>query len=686
MHIDRNQFILPLLLLLLAACGERMEVRNADYAQADSALYAAYKQKDYRQLMELANDYEADNVISDVEANYWRGYACSRMKQFRRAEIFWKAAVAGDIRTDDTRKYYSKSANRLANLLLLKGDYGGTLRVALPAIDKLGKMGGDSIGDFCNLLNTVACCQLKLNMLREAEANFNRAFVDYQVMLQHNSSDAYYKSAAVCLINATTNYLSEKHFDMANQWAERFESLLKRYKERGHIDTAFLDKETARLELYRATAFYGMDSTRVAADVYRRALETDYAKTDDGKMEACDYLMTAGRWREAAANYEVLDLQMQKYGMDLTLDNIRLYLLPKFKANVRIMRNDTSLAVAKKICNALEDAINEQKANDIAELATIYETQQKEAQIARQRDEMIRFRLIAGGTALVLLTIFFAFYSFNKRKAQHRLAAAHAELGKSHEKLQKAYAELETTTKAKERIDSELRIARNIQLSIVPSVFPEHEGLDLFASMTPAREVGGDLYDFIVTDRHLYFCIGDVSGKGVPAALFMAQAARMFRALAKEMIKPADIARRLNEELTENNDNGMFVTMFLGLINLETGHMQFCNAGHNPPIVDGQFLEMESNAPIGLWPECEFEGEEIENVKGKPMFFYTDGLNEAENSRQEQFGDERMLSFIVGNRLSSARQTVEAVAREVEKHRNGTEPNDDLTMLCMKVG
>ena len=686
MHFFRTHLLLPVLLLLVAACGEGPAADNADYEQAAATLNEAYGLKDYQRLTRLADEYEADNVISDVEANYWRGYACSRQRQFRRAEIFWKQAVASDIRTDDTRKYYSKSANRLANLLLLKGDYDGTLRVALPAIEKLSKMGGDSIGDFCNLLNTVACCQLKLNMVREAEANFTRAFVDYQVMLQHHPDDAHYKSAAVCLINSTTNYLTEKRFDLACQWAERFESLMTRYRERGQIDTAFLDKETARLELYKATALYGMDSTDVADEAYRRALETDYAKTADGKMEACDYLMAAGRWHEAARNFEVLDYQMQKYGMDFTLDNIRLYLLPKFKANSSAMRVDTSLTVAMKICNSLEDAINEQKENDMAELATIYETQQKEAQIAQQRDEIARFRLIAGGTAMLLLTIFFGIYSFHKRKAQQRLAAAHAELGAAHEKLQKAYAELETTTKAKARIDSELRIARNIQLSIVPSVFPEHKGLDLFASMVPAREVGGDLYDFIVSDNYLYFCIGDVSGKGVPAALFMAQTARMFRALAKEMMKHADIAKRLNEELTENNDSGMFVTMFLGLVNLKTGNMQFCNAGHNPPVIDGQFLEMESNAPIGLWLECKFAGEEIDNVKGKPMFFYTDGLNEAENSRQEQFGDDRMLSFVVNSRLASARQTVEAMAREVEKHRNGTEPNDDLTMLCMKVG
>jgi len=119
--------------------------------------------------------------------------------------------------------------------------------------------------------------------------------------------------------------------------------------------------------------------------------------------------------------------------------------------------------------------------------------------------------------------------------------------------------------------------------------------------MMPAKEVGGDLYDYLLDDKHIYICLGDVSGKGVPASLFMAQAARLFRAMAKQQMMPADIATRLNDELCEGNENGMFVTMFLALINLETGSMDFCNAGHNPPVLGDKFMEIETNAPIGAY-------------------------------------------------------------------------------------
>jgi serine phosphatase RsbU (regulator of sigma subunit) len=143
----------------------------------------------------------------------------------------------------------------------------------------------------------------------------------------------------------------------------------------------------------------------------------------------------------------------------------------------------------------------------------------------------------------------------------------------------------------------------------------------------------------------------------------------------------------MNDALTEDNEQGMFVTVFLGMVNLKTGVMNFCNAGHNPPVVGVPpvFLEVESNAPIGLWSDIEFEGQTVENIKGQPIFVYSDGLNEAENPQQEQFSDERLLQFLGQSQFTSSREVVESLKAEVEKHRNGAEPNDDLTMLCLLV-
>lgn len=304
----------------------------------------------------------------------------------------------------------------------------------------------------------------------------------------------------------------------------------------------------------------------------------------------------------------------------------------------------------------------------------------------RHAQAMTRNAIIIAAIIVLSLVIFIFF----RLRSAKRLKVAHLKLEDTHQQLLTAYDQLEETTIAKERIESDLRIARDIQMSMVPSTFPERPDLDLFASMTPAKEVGGDLYGYHLIDDQLYFCLGDVSGKGVPASLFMAQATRLFRTLAAQKMMPAEICTRINDALSgEDNERGMFVTMFLGLVDLKTGHLHFCNAGHNPPILvsDGtaEFIDMIPNAPIGLWPELEYEGEEIADITGHPFFVYSDGLNEAENKEQEQFSDERLLEILQTHPFESARQTIEMLKAEVESHRNGAEPNDDLTMLCLKV-
>lgn len=154
---------------------------------------------------------------------------------------------------------------------------------------------------------------------------------------------------------------------------------------------------------------------------------------------------------------------------------------------------------------------------------------------------------------------------------------------------------------------------------------------------------------------------------------------------------PAEICTRMNDALSgDGNESGMFVTFWLGLLDLTTGHLDFCNAGHNPPVVGGgenhgDFLKMETNAPIGLWPGLAYKGEEIDTIKGRPLFIYTDGLNEAENPQQEQFGDSRLLDILRQTRYESGRQVIDSLKAEVETHRAGAEPNDDLTMMCLKV-
>ena len=263
--------------------------------------------------------------------------------------------------------------------------------------------------------------------------------------------------------------------------------------------------------------------------------------------------------------------------------------------------------------------------------------------------------------------------------------------GNMQQSLVKYIDELKLTTAQKASIESELNVASNIQMSMLPNVFPNREGLDMHASMTPAKEVGGDLYGYLLKGDNLYFCVGDVSGKGVPASLFMAQVTRLFRTLANQQLPPAEICTHMNEALSgDENPTNMFVTLFVGVVNLQSGHLMFCNAGHNPPVIGGgehhgEFLKMLPNFPIGVMPGLEFTGEEIDTIKGRPLFLYTDGLNEAENRQHAQFGDDQLLSILRNTHFESAQQVVETLYNEVQRHRDGADPNDDLTMMCLRM-
>ena len=331
----------------------------------------------------------------------------------------------------------------------------------------------------------------------------------------------------------------------------------------------------------------------------------------------------------------------------------------------------------------LRDSIsNADTESQLNELNTMFQVD--ELKMEKERDRY-RYMLYIGAVVTLALIVFM----LTRLMAARRLKIAHKKLQKTHEELQATYEWLEYSVKARELVEGDLRVAREIQLGMLPQDFPDRDDIDLYASMSPARAVGGDLYCYLLLDDLLYFCVGDVSGKGVPAALFMSQAIRLFRSNAKQKLPPATIANRMNDELTEANEQGMFVTMFLAMINLNSGQMKYCNAGHNPPVMiaeDGtvSFMEMEANAPIGLWPGLEYVGEVIEDVRGKALFVYTDGLNEAENKQQEQFGDERLLKLLGETPFESCRQTVEMLQEAVEAHRDRAEPNDDLTMLCVR--
>lgn len=252
--------------------------------------------------------------------------------------------------------------------------------------------------------------------------------------------------------------------------------------------------------------------------------------------------------------------------------------------------------------------------------------------------------------------------------------------------------ELKATTSTKERIESELRIASEIQMGMIPKIFPpfpERDDIDIYAVLQPAKEVGGDLYDFFIDDNKLYLAIGDVSGKGVPASLLMAVTRSLFRSIAVHLKDPTKIADSMNNSVSETNESNMFVTLFIGVLDMKTGELSYCNAGHNPllmiqPNGEVALLNVLPNIPIGVFPGFSYRGQNAVIPSGTTLFLYTDGLTEAENVAKELYSESRLKSEIETHTTLSAKDLTLYMADNVHKYAGEAEQSDDLTILTIK--
>ena len=245
--------------------------------------------------------------------------------------------------------------------------------------------------------------------------------------------------------------------------------------------------------------------------------------------------------------------------------------------------------------------------------------------------------------------------------------------------------ELKETTTQKASLENELKIANAIQMAMLPkSLNSPSEAVDLYAAMTPALEVGGDLYDYFLRDNRLFFCIGDVSGKGMPAALMMAVVRAMFRSETRRADSAAAIVDTINRSICEESTAGYFVTMFVGILDLTTGHLDYCNAGHERPIVAGHPLDIIHNLPVGALPDWIYEGQQTQLKPGDILFLYTDGLSEAQNAAKKLFGRKRVNELAAEHANDSPRQLVELMEAEVHRHAGDAEQSDDITLLAIK--
>lgn len=259
--------------------------------------------------------------------------------------------------------------------------------------------------------------------------------------------------------------------------------------------------------------------------------------------------------------------------------------------------------------------------------------------------------------------------------------------------LKEYIANLAETTAAKERIESELKIARTIQMSFLPKHFPsfsEHAAFEIYAALEPAKEIGGDLYDFfLLNEDHLFFSVGDVSDKGIPAALFMAVTKTLMKGVAEPQTSPSDILAKVNIELCQDNDSAMFVTVFCGILNLKTGELWYSNAGHNPPLIvrggaEPAWLKLPEGFLLGVVEESQYHSDRIVLQPGDLLIAYTDGVTEARNRDDALYGNQRLHQTVHVCSSHSAEHIVHEVMDSVKEFATGVPQADDITIMAIR--
>ena len=589
-------------------------------------------------------------------------------KRYRMVEYYANKALANKNLYVHHPKMYYETYQYLISTAFDNGDCKKGIDLITVALEQSAQEEEPELKAFeARFLAQMGMGQMRLARVKEGEKSCDESYRKFEALIGNNPKwdlcYMWYRS-----VGEAVQHLAICDIETALKWLPRLEQTYNKAISAPDIPEDMADYCLSKMELTKAEVYMKAGDKKEAERHFNAYQQTKVARSGEDWISPQLYYENARRWDKLLVIYNRWDSLCIANGWPMNTDYQQM-LGMKYHAELEHGRRDLALQTATRIIDNLGAVDSLNKSDDASQLAVIYETQKKEAKIAEQEASMARQQLIAVAIAFGLVAVFFVVYSLYRRRAAKRLAEVNA---------------------AKERIESELRIARDIQQSMVPHVFPEREELDLYASMTPARDVGGDLYDYILDHDKLFFCVGDVSGKGVPASLFMAQTIRLFRTFAKQGMTPNEIVTRLNNELCEGNESGMFVTMFIGLLNLETGRLDYCNAGHNPPVLGGDnqrgsLLEMEANAPIGLWSELNYIGEHIDNIKGRALFVYTDGLNEAENNTKEQLGEERVLGILRTIAYENSQQVIQRMLREVEKHRNGAEPNDDITMMCLRV-
>jgi len=647
-------------MMIAVACGQQNQGGSGD-----ALMERAYKSRNYALLIRQADSLEATGELTQAKAYYWRGYACDRQKKLRMAEFYWKTSLqaAADTKDYDT---YAKAASRLANLLVVRGDYEGALKMAVPVAEKLEAAQCDTTSDYVNLLIYIGCSQAGIGDSGDTTSDgFDRAYQKHLDNIQKNRDDAAYKDAIAGLINISVACNTTKHYQDALKWTGHFGELLSEYEQRPEAGSDYLDKQLARFHIYQAQAYEGLGKADEANKAYEAFLTTAFSKTAEGRILANDYLVAAKRWDEAADNYSSLDAHLgHQQGGGYTIENIKSLVLPKYQANLLAGRRDSALAVSCVICDSLPVAFGLADRLEAEEQAVVVSKVEELGESAAKASQQ-RYYLMFGLVALLFLA--FLYVGFMRSRAGYRLK-------RSHESLKSAYEQLEETTTVKERGETEQRIASDIRRSLMPEEQTLHGQQTTHQLIEPGQMTGSDL---CMTQQHgdtLYFCIGNAVGEGVQNAVTMAMAGAQFRSLAALGTAPEQMMTAINSALSQYE--GRRMKLFVGALDQRTGQLVYCNAGMNTPLLMGTEV-----SPVAG------EAGELTLSPGKLFFLFTDGMTAAENAAGKPLGEKALRgSALQALKLDASPAGFAGhIMKAVRSYTAGAQQKSDMSILVVTV-
>ena len=648
--------------MLTAACSSGPSKEQS--AKAGRMIETAHKARDFNRLLTLADSLEKEGCLTQAEAYYWKGYASDRMKKNRMAEFYWKTALEAASNSSDKGDLdtYAKTASRLANLLSVRGDYKGALKIALPAAQRLEELQCDTTSDYMNLLIYIGCCQAVTgNSDSDADELFKRAFQKHKDNINKTHSDAAYKDAIAGLINIAFFHNHIQKYPSALTWTGHFGEMLNEYEQRSDANAEYIDKQLARFDIYQAIALEGLGKKEEAAKVYEAFKTTLFSKTPEGKINGNDYLTAAERWTEAADNYSSLNAMMGQKESSVSMDDIQELMLKKYQANLRAGRRDTAAAVSMQICDSLDHALALAKQSDAEEQAKVVEDVEL---LTNQQAEKTRQKQMGLFGALALLFLGFIAYVFYSRRHDRQLRIDHQE-------LLKTFTTLKDDTTTSEREATELRVAHALA-EATPTTAPTlPKGLSLFASTIPTKGFGSSICDYLTRDGKLFFCMGDVEGQNVSASVAAAMVKVQFRTATAIESDPSRIVEVISKarQWKEN------IRLFVGVLDTETGLLNYYNAGHEEPVL--------LNKEITRLPASE---REMQMEKGMMIFLFNKGMMTAENKANKQYGENRMLGAALQAMKTDARPEpfVTSITDNFNTFIGDIEQPADIAMLAIK--